>query len=266
MNKEEFGIFIKNVKSSEIINYQEELPRLYKYLTNQTSIEVVALIENSGLFEKHLLPEFNGNSSFEQLFLILLIINYKVNQKINVWEHFRNQVEKFNLLFEKVTNIDLLSLQSYERPVYINFLIICFQNFEEKFIQNLCFKLVSMALWLRLSKDSIKKLLLQYMSKEYINKWRKISEIAKEIYNSKPCVFMHNLVDSFLKIIENDKLKNSENVFFYEKFIEFMIDLLSQIPTRRFFLPILKEKHFIERCSISTLSKVKNGNLLYNFR
>jgi intron-binding protein aquarius len=263
MNKQEYSNFINNLNSPEFRNFQHELPKVYNYLTQQNSVETIALIENSGLFEKFLWPGFNENSPFEQLFLIINIINYKVNQKINVWEHLRSNVEKFNLLFEQVTNIDILKLQSYERPVYIKFLIICFQNFEEKFIQNLCFKLVSMALWLRLSKDSIKKLLLQYMSKEYINKWRKISEVAKEIYNSKPCVFMHNLVDSFLMILENDSLENFENVFFYEKFIEFMIDLLSQIPTRRFFLPILREKHFLERCCISGISKIKKGSRLF---
>ena len=258
MNKDEVISYLNNFQG-DARKLNDDIKIIYNFFINETNLEMIANLEHSGILEKALWPNFNEKSPKELIIIIIIIINYKVNQKINVWEYFRSDVGKFNALFESATNFDIIRLLPIERSIFISFLINCFLCLEEKYIQTLCIKLVSMALWLRLSKESVKKLLIQYMSKEYINKWKKLSEVAKEIYITKPCLFMHNIVEGFLNVFENDKFENFENLFFYEKFIEFQIDLLCQIPTRRFYLPILKEKHFLERCLISKLSTLSEG-------
>ena len=38
---------------------------------------------------------------------------------------------------------------------------------------------------------------------------------------------------------------------FLERFIELLVDLVSQLPTRRFFRPLLLDKHFGVRCRLA---------------
>jgi intron-binding protein aquarius len=64
------------------------------------------------------------------------------------------------------------------------------------------------------------------------------------------CNLFNDILEDYLYITEN----NAEVI---TKFFEFIINLISQNSTRKFLLPLLKEKHFYERISINTKVPVR---------
>jgi hypothetical protein len=49
---------------------------------------------------------------------------------------------------------------------------------------------------------------------------------------------------------------------YLERFVEFVVDLLSQLPTRRFVRPVLEDRYFVQRCLAAPLLGTPEGALL----
>ena len=224
---------------------------LYTKLTNDAIIE----LDHLKYFEDYLLPIYNTDKihTKEHNFSMLVFINYKIVRKINIFEFLRKYENSFGNLFENVTNYDLKHLNSNEKILYLNFLINCFLNIEEKYVANVCLKLVSILLWSRLSRGKLKELFLE--NPAIIDKWKMMGRLINDkpdIIKSKPGTFFPTLIQDFLNSLE----QRDCDALFYDKFIELIIDLLSQIPTRRFLLPLLEEYHFLEKCRLAGVGKL----------
>lgn len=50
-------------------------------------------------------------------------------------------------------------------------------------------------------------------------------------------------------------------ITYCERFVEFLIDLISQLPTRRFFRTLLEDSHVIIHCRLAPLYKMPEGSL-----
>jgi len=239
------------------------------------------------------------------IFIIIIFLKFKIKSRVNIFEYFglsiQNQ-ELFKFIFEEITNYRLIDLDSFEREILISFLIICYQNLEIKYIAQNCLKYISFFLWVRLTKNTLKNLLME--NEKYTEKWKILMKLNKKvnILSQKPSFYFNNLIDDFLLLLENEDRKffnneahNQQNLFtifnyankltenntteesvygnkfnknssftFYEKFIELLIDLITQISTRKFILPLLKEKHFIERIKITKFYLLNEENTLSN--
>ena len=60
----------------------------------------------------------------------------------------------------------------------------------------------------------------------------------------------------------------NEKILYCERFLEFVRDLLSQLPTRRYFKPLLESSLFIPVCRLSYLRNAPEGrfDFLFNDR
>jgi len=250
-------LYTNKEKSNKLIKpkeFDKQISMLYNLLNSDDANNTnIANLEHAGYFENVLWPSFSESSKNEVILSILKIINYKISQKVNIWDFFSKEEKIFINLFDKVTNLNIQELSPSDRFIYVSFLINCFQSLEIGYISKLCSKLINLPIWLRLSKETMKESLL--LHSKYIKNWKKVSQFASEIYITKECFFIHNLLDNFLQILEKDQLENNSNFLFYEKFMEFLIDLLSQLHYRKFLLPLLKDRHFSELCIISKLNK-----------
>ena len=123
----------------EIYKTLIEERKLTKNLNNQTKL--ISLLEINQYFEKLLMPLYaKAISSKEHLFTILLIINYKLNLRVNLYDFIRNnnQEEKFKNTFEDTLETDFLLMSSIESEIFLNFLIIHNKqiNFNLKSLEN----------------------------------------------------------------------------------------------------------------------------------
>jgi intron-binding protein aquarius len=90
----------------------------------------------------------------------------------------------------------------------------------------------------------------------------------RQLHN--PRHFMPKMIDLFFDIlssISNESLSNDSNIDsgtrdkirYCEKFIEFITDLLSQLPTRRFLRIVIDSMHFHIKCKNSVLASMAAG-------
>lgn len=56
--------------------------------------------------------------------------------------------------------------------------------------------------------------------------------------------------------------QNKQKLLYCERFVEFLTDLLSQLPTRRFIRTLLEDKAILIKCRMSALFQHAQGNHL----
>merc|ERR1711904_644039 len=174
--------------------------------------------------------------------------------------------EKFASFFEKflyLWSVDRLNMR--ERAMYLQFLIHCFQSLEQEFVRECCLKLTGLQSWFHLNPLHRDKLLKS--NKKLPAFWKKVQKkysepktnFAKHERN-----FTAGLIEGILLTLEEMGEKESldtNELAYIERGIELMIDLLNQLPTRRFFRPLLIDKHFVVRCRLSKLAQKPQARL-----
>jgi intron-binding protein aquarius len=153
-----------------------------------------------------------------------------------------------------------------EKGHVLQFLINCFQSLEQDFVRESCLKLTGLQSWFHLNVLHRDKLLS--LNKKLPAFWKKVqkryaepkTDAAKHERN-----FMAELLDEFLAAFAefgDQEHLGAEELCFLERAIELMIDLIDQLPTRRFFRPLLVDKHFVVRCRRSKLAKLSEARLI----
>jgi intron-binding protein aquarius len=83
--------------------------------------------------------------------------------------------------------------------------------------------------------------------------------------------FLRSLIDQFFVVLRSIKPADviaspgldsapRQAVNYCERFLELVIDLLAQLPTRRFFHALILDRHFVVRCQISELFRASNND------
>lgn len=101
--------------------------------------------------------------------------------------------------------------------------------------------------------------------------WDKIAK-SKNSPDKRETDFIPNMIKDFYSVLSGISIKddlssslNKSKVRYCEKFLEWVIDLLTQLPTRRYFKPLLQDMHFVVKCRRSSLnhSEDTSGTLLF---
>jgi len=188
-----------------------------------------------------------------------------------------------------------IELTAAESVAYTYFLINCFQSLEHSVVRSSVLRLVSLPIWTALSPGRLRLELQTYpqlkrhwthflaqrqsqseglrrdeeeeadeaeqmpQKKTKKEKGKTNAEKPKDEssvhYES---LFVPSLVREFLNKVEqtSDKEELEESYLLYlEMFLQFLVDLLSQLPTRRFLRVVLMDMHVLEHCSLSSLSR-----------
>merc|ERR1711904_421917 len=218
--------------------------------------------------ERYLWPFYDlTTSSSAHIMSVILIVNEKLRESVPAWESLAMHSDKFAGFFEKV--LDLWgaegTLNMRERAMYLQFLINCFQSLEQEFVRDCCLKLTGLQAWFHLNPLHREKLLKA--NKKLPAFWKKVQKkyaepktnFAKHEKN-----FTAGLITGILQTLEEMGEKESldtNELAYVERGVELMIDLLNQLPTRRFFRPLLIDKHFVVRCRLSKLAQKPQGRL-----
>ncbi|KAM3292475.1 hypothetical protein ACQJBY_032603 [Aegilops geniculata] len=203
----------------------------------------VMILEVSQYLENYLWPHFDpDDASFEHVMSMILMVN------------------------EKDRDVSMA-----EKTNYLLFMINAFQSLEDEIVRETILQVVSLKLWHTLSFGRLQMELC--LNPELIKKWTKIKrKEAKEgkkagkTGNSSEMLenkFLRNLMEEFLEILDSKVILSSQDggeesvfneslsgqvddssVLYCERFMEFLIDMLSQLPTRRSDLQVLM-KHSI---------------------
>ncbi|CAN6300708.1 unnamed protein product [Urochloa humidicola] len=251
----------------------------------------VMILEVSQYLENYLWPHFDpADASFEHVMSIILMVNEKFRENVAAWTCFHDRKDAFKGFLWRVLKLkdEERALNMAEKTNYLLFMINAFQSLEDELVRETILQLVSLKLWNTLSFGRLQMELC--LNPELIKKWTKIKrreakEAKKADQPTNPSEmlenkFLRNLIEEFLEILNSKVILSSQDgdgetvlneplsgqvddscVLYCERFMEFLIDMLSQLPTRRFLRPLVADVAVVAKCHLSALYTHEKGRL-----
>ncbi|KAG2551560.1 hypothetical protein PVAP13_9KG377500 [Panicum virgatum] len=251
----------------------------------------VMILEVSQYLENYLWPHFDlADTSFEHVMSIILMVNEKFRENVAAWTCFHDRKDAFKGFLWQVLKLkeEERTLNMAEKTNYLLFMINAFQSLEDELVRETVLQLVSLKLWNTLSFGRLQMELC--LNPELIKKWTKIKrreakEAKKADQPTNPSEmlenkFLRNLIEEFLEILDSKVILSSQDgaeesvlnesligqvddscVLYCERFMEFLIDMLSQLPTRRFLRPLVADVAVVAKCHLSALYTHEKGRL-----
>eukprot|EP00906_Rhabdomonas_costata_P018529 RCo027049 len=203
--------------------------------------------------------------STAQVLATMRNVHEKIKEGLPAWDQLiaSQGAERF-LAAAFALPMESLSLQ--ENLLFLIFLIHVYQSLEMPLIRAHALKLVHLALWVNLSP---RRLQLELRSNAEVaatfQKLRKALEKKGEEYMLLPRTFIPRLLRTFMGILNSVHPGSADPVAitYCERFVEFLNDLLSQLPTRRFFRAYLEDCHTYVECLLSQLYRMPEEGRMF---
>jgi intron-binding protein aquarius len=197
---------------------------------------------------------------------------------------YANNPSEFSSLFRRILSMALDTTQSQTiRTHLLTFIISAFQSLDSGIVRKECAPLVSISMWHNLSSD-VKREKKLNQSLQLRKAWRaaaKRYDAAEEDVKSRlrfERSWLYTLLLDFLSQMYNTKSKagkfipyicgettltaSPESTRYCERFIEFLSNLQSQLPTRRYVNTLLQDLHLLPAIRLSpAFNDVDNGLL-----
>ncbi|KAL1559561.1 RNA helicase aquarius [Salvia divinorum] len=250
-------------------------------------LQRVMILEVSQYLENYLLPNFSPETaSFEHVMSMILMVNEKFRENVAAWICFYDRKDMFKSFLERVLRLkEGRNLTVSEKTNYLLFMINAFQSLEDEVVSERIMRLASLECWHSLSYGRFQMELC--LNENLIKKWRRIAKRArdgtKQGGNFDPTTmleanFLRNLIEEFLEVLDSEVFSsipigdndpvahgseyvNDACVLYCERFMEFLIDLLSQLPTRRLVRPLVADVAVVAKCHLSSLYSHEKGKL-----
>ncbi|BBN15051.1 intron-binding protein aquarius [Marchantia polymorpha subsp. ruderalis] len=281
----------KPVFSAELVDeiYRKELTLTTGSKT--VPLQRVMVLEISQYLENYLWPNFDpATATFEHVMSIILMVNEKFRENVPAWRCFHDREDVFPAFSQRVFTLKDEKEHVWnirEKINYLLYMIHCFQSLEDEMVRGPVLKLAHLKLWHALSPG---RLQLEFFShpQEVLEPWKKLlkkeAKLAKKAgpgaHDPKQDLevrFLPSLIQEFLEILEstvssssmevtgsNDNRESDvdeASVLYCERFTEFLIDLLSQLPTRRYLLALVEDAAVVIKCRMSPLYTHQRGRL-----
>ncbi|XP_021693013.1 intron-binding protein aquarius [Aedes aegypti] len=235
------------------------------------SMRRIMMLEFSQYLENYLWPNFRGDvASRAHLMSIVVMLNEKFREKVEVWKVFDVNGDQFPVFFQRVLEACLEDtvvnpFNMREQTALLVFLNHCFNSMEVELCRNQAKRLVSLAMWSCLQPKRREQELKEIP--EWRKFWKKLQKRDKATDKERlewERHFLQNLMIKFMNILELIPVEgevSEETVRYCERFLEFLIDLEALLPTRRFFNTVMDDCHVVVRCSMAPLLQRNEGNL-----
>lgn len=236
--------------------------------------QAIAALEVSGYLDAYLWPLYPSSSTatHPHLMSIALLCNEKCRQHLPIFATLSSEPTRFQSFIEHLFSSVYMNSSSSidDLVILVNFLAHIYRHLENVEIRKNCMKYVSLPLWETLSQtrlnsefESLPQLkfhLDKYLEAKQsdhqlstakeapLTKKRRKGKKTEETFpeQSPKCIpeglFMPYLMDRFFECINAFSENDSSALKFILKFTELTYDLLTQIPTRRFWNTFLDGK------------------------
>ncbi|KAJ5580048.1 uncharacterized protein N7459_006033 [Penicillium hispanicum] len=229
------------------------------------------ILENLNVLEKFLWPTYTEDASNHHILLIALIVSVKYREHLPIWDIFSDRGDDFSTLFHRILSMSIdPSLPTHSRISITSFIIGAFQSLENVLIRKECAPLVSISIWHNLAseeaRDSIitKSPILKKAWRAAGKRYDAGDEAAKAKIRFERSWLYTMLLDFLHKLNGPDK-EQAENLLYCERFLELLVDLLSQLPTRRYVNTLLKDLNLLSIIRLSQLYRVPENALFRDF-
>lgn len=231
------------------------------------SIASLARLDNSLITEKLLWPTFDDNAPNQHVYLLAVFINYKKESRLLSWPAFREPADQFSHLFSRILSLCLdPSTTTTCRLIALNFIITTFQSLEQEVARKECAPLVSIATWENLHSEAFRDAQLDLVPSR-----RKAWRGAKKRFDSAnddgklkmrlERAWLFNMVLDFFRRINGESSFKAEFVY-CSRFLELLIDLVSQLPTRRYAIVLLRDLNVVPLLKLSAMYRKRENDLI----
>ncbi|OXV09032.1 hypothetical protein Egran_03204 [Elaphomyces granulatus] len=235
------------------------------------SLRSLLLLENLNVLEKFLWPTYTEDASNYHVLLIATIVSIKQREHLPIWDHFSDRPDDFSSLFHRILSMSLdVSLPTLYRLSLLSFIICGFQSLENVLIRKECAPLVSISIWHNLSSEEARGRALE-MAPFLRKAWRAATKrygAADESTKSKikfERSWLYTMLLDFMQKLNCPEKGRTENSQYCERFLELLVDLDSQLPTRRYVNTLLKDLNILPVMRLSQLYNVVENALIRDF-
>ncbi|KAL9604198.1 MAG: hypothetical protein Q9179_001945, partial [Wetmoreana sp. 5 TL-2023] len=228
------------------------------------------ILETLQLLESYLWPGYSDSATNHHVLLIALILTVKNRESLPVWDTFSDDGERFSSFFRRVLSMSIdNSLAIPVRTQILSFLICAFQSLDNGLVRKECAPLVSISLWQNLSSEASRQRKLE-QHPQLKKAWRaaaKRYDAANEETQAKlrfDRAWLYTLLLDFLSRLQESgtgmlipDTESAEALVYCERFLEFLTDLESQLPTRRYVNTLIKDLNLL---ALVRLSPIFNGD------
>ncbi|KAG7290231.1 hypothetical protein NEMBOFW57_000229 [Staphylotrichum longicolle] len=230
-------------------------------------LKSLLVLEGLQTLESYLWPGYGEDSSNYHVLLIVLLVNAKRRERLGTWDIFADRPADFSDLFRRALSMTLDGSQSWSiRTHVLLFIIHAFQSLDCAIVRKECAPLVSISIWHSMSTDEKREAILD--SNPQLRKaWRasaKRYDSADDATKARlrfERSWLYTLVLDFLALLYAGSAK-PEHVLYCERFVEFLTDLQSQLPTRRYVNTLLQDLHIIPALTLSPVFNDEPNSLL----
>mmetsp|Transcript_15961 Transcript_15961/g.37841 ORF Transcript_15961/g.37841 Transcript_15961/m.37841 type:complete len:1392 (+) Transcript_15961:941-5116(+) len=210
---------------------------------------------------------------------IIVMVNEKFREGIPPWEGIRGDAGKFASFFQRFLRFrSERSMKPIDKLHYLLFCINIFGSLEEDMVRSQVLRLVSLPLWHNLSQGRLKVELQgqtslakhwKHLAKKEAKAAKKEGDAHVPITERPEVTFIPEMVDDFLEELElvpeaaeeGKKSGSRARLLFCERFVEWLVDLLSQLPTRRFTRALLEDSAVLIKIKHAKLISLPEGKL-----
>ncbi|OAL19272.1 hypothetical protein AYO22_09816 [Fonsecaea multimorphosa] len=228
----------------------------------------LAALENYQILERFLWPTFSSESSNHHVLLIAVFFNVKQRARLHDWFLFADRPAQFSSLLRRVLSLNLdSSLSIFPRLSLLHFVLGAFQSLENEQVRKECAPLVSISIWHNLHNEKTREGLLEATPARK-KAWRAAArryDAADPETQSRlrfDRAWLYTMLIDFIARLNASKLVHSQEMVYFERFLEFLVDLTSQLPTRRYTNPLLKDVNIIPIIRTSKVYQREDAVLL----
>ncbi|KAK4059110.1 hypothetical protein Trihar35433_11206 [Trichoderma harzianum] len=232
------------------------------------SYKLLLLLESLQTLESYLWPGYSEQASNYHVLILALICNVKRREHLETWKIFEERPDDFSSLFRRILSMTLdRTLSTTLRTHLLCFLIHAFQSLDCTIVRKECAPLVSIGIWHNLSSE--KRQEAQLDSSPHLRKaWRaaqKRYDAADEATKARlrfERSWLYTLVLDFINQLYSESSKSDQTLLYCERFTEFISDLQSQLPTRRYVNALVQDLHLTPLMRLSPLYNDAGSALL----
>ncbi|KAL9104746.1 MAG: hypothetical protein Q9163_000358 [Psora crenata] len=222
-------------------------------------------LEGLQLLESYLWPGYDEDSTNAHVLLIATLISTKARESLPTWDILADHHIRFSSFFRRVLALSLdTTLSANVRTLVLHFLVNAFQSLDNGLVRKECAPLVSISIWHNLASDAARERQLKD-SNQLKKAWRasvKRYEAADDDGKARlrfERSWLHTLIVDFIIRLYGS---GPEDVRYCEHFLEFISDLESQLPTRRYVGTLLDDMNMLPLIGLSPMFNAPDNGLI----
>jgi intron-binding protein aquarius len=180
---------------------------------------------------------------------------------------FQDRPEQFPVLFRRILSLNLdNTLPSSVKLWLLSFVITAFQSLEKPVVRKECAPLVSISIWHNLHCDAARNKVLDQGSLAR-KAWRAACKRYEAADNASKAGLRFDRSWLFTMLLDFIRRVNESgavggNTAYCERFLEFLVDLVSQLPTRRYTNALIKDLNLLTILRLSHIFEDERNSLI----